>query len=159
MSCLVQPPWENLVGRMELPCLDPAQDTRLKLLGKSTLEKWIWQLTKYFLYVEVSDIGFSFFYRLVFSGRGKRRYLEGAKILEWQQQYQETCGWLWSVRFSASISIGVWWTKSAFCLAHIGLFIWGTIHDCSWPYSKIHELWHLNQILMDKNEIFFSSPI
>lgn len=32
----IQAPWGNLVGRMELPKLNSAQTTRLKLLGKNT---------------------------------------------------------------------------------------------------------------------------
>lgn len=77
-------------------------------------------------------------------------------------KYQETCGWLYCIHFSASITVGMWWFRFAFCFGSVWPLLWRIIHDCNWLYSKIHEPWRLNQIPIDKKKpfiySFFPSP-
>lgn len=70
-------------------------------------------------------------------------------------KYQETCGWLYCIHFSASITVGMWWFRFAFCFGSLASFL-RIIHDCNWLYSKIHEPC-LNQITIPiekRNHLF-----
>lgn len=72
-------------------------------------------------------------------------------------KYQETCGWFYCIHFSASITVGMWWFRFAFCFGSVWPLLWRIIHDCNWLYSKIHEPWHLNHIPIDKKKPFIYS--